>query len=407
MGDWVLSRLYRVTSGGKFIPEIDGLRFVAVLSVVLFHSHMYLFANSGGALASPVWAGLSWVMLRGWFGVQLFFAISGFILALPFAQQHLGGAEPVSLKKYFLRRLTRLEPPYLINLTVMLAIALAFNGGSLRELAWPYLASSTYVHNLAYQTGSLINGVAWSLEIEVQFYILAPLLACVFLIRRPGLRRGVLVAVVAAMSVRNWLWPSAMLGLTLVGQLKYFMVGFLLADVYLTTWNKAPAKHWRWDAIGLAAWCAMPAMFTDDRLLEFALPAAILLGYLAAFRGRLLNRFFAYPWVAAVGGMCYTIYLYHNPCIAALNAAAGTIYAGDCFPLAFAVRAAVILVGVAAAGAGLFLMFEKPFMRKDWPARLAGWVRLQASRWRVSGRGRLVEVPVESDTPAPVGFPRE
>ena len=55
-------------------------------------------------------------------GVELFFAISGFILGIPFASHYLRGVPRVNLRRYFIRRLTRLEPPYIINLMVLAGI---------------------------------------------------------------------------------------------------------------------------------------------------------------------------------------------------------------------------------------------------------------------------------------------
>ena len=71
-------RLRRITSSGDYIPEIDGLRFVAILSVVLYHLYGFL-PNSGAGL--PLQPAVS----HGYRGVNLFYVISGFVLALPFA----------------------------------------------------------------------------------------------------------------------------------------------------------------------------------------------------------------------------------------------------------------------------------------------------------------------------------
>src|SRR5205807_233343 len=117
------------------------------------------------------------VMRYGWAGVQLFFAISGFILALPFAAHRLLGEKPVDLGKYFRRRLTRLEPPYILSLLGTFAFGLLIS----HQLSWAangkhLLASLVYMHNLAFGHESYISTVAWTLEIEVQFYCLVPLL---------------------------------------------------------------------------------------------------------------------------------------------------------------------------------------------------------------------------------------
>src|SRR5581483_4845753 len=118
--------------------------------------------------------------------------------AAPFAAHHLLGARRVSLKAYYWRRVTRLEPPYLLAMLLCFLTLVFYWGQSARAL-WPHLlASMFYLHNIVYYSPdtmgfSTINPVAWSLEIEVQFYILAPLLACVFLIRHKWLRRGAIL----------------------------------------------------------------------------------------------------------------------------------------------------------------------------------------------------------------------
>jgi len=89
----LLSRFSRETSSGRFIPEMDGLRFAAITMVVLFHLNGYLVArwplHHSGLLPQSSW--LAETALVGFRGVELFFVISGFILALPFASQHLAG----------------------------------------------------------------------------------------------------------------------------------------------------------------------------------------------------------------------------------------------------------------------------------------------------------------------------
>src|SRR6185312_13640613 len=120
----LLSKLSRVTTPGRtFIPQIDGLRFVAIMGVIACHARYYILFHHGlpvEASAGPIERTYN----VGHYGVNLFFAISGFILALPFAKQMMGN-EPrrLRLKDYYLRRITRIEPPYLIHLVFLFLLS--------------------------------------------------------------------------------------------------------------------------------------------------------------------------------------------------------------------------------------------------------------------------------------------
>lgn len=108
-------------------------------------------------------------------GSSFFFAISGFVLALPFAEHHLFAANRPSLRAYFTRRLTRIEPPYLLNILAILAMLAVFKRESLRALLPEGLSSVVYLHGFIYPNSNGVNPAFWSLEVEVQFYALAPL----------------------------------------------------------------------------------------------------------------------------------------------------------------------------------------------------------------------------------------
>jgi peptidoglycan/LPS O-acetylase OafA/YrhL len=180
-------QLRRITSNGSYVPEIDGLRFIAVAAVVLYHIHGYWIVRTKQLLGQQhdffmdFWTALT---ATGNVGVQLFFVISGYILGLPFANKYLGNGRDVPLGKYFKRRITRLEPPYIILLLIFFALFIITHKYTFSTLFPSLLASLTYTHNFIYgrETLPMVNYVAWSLEIEVQFYILAPLLARVFLL---------------------------------------------------------------------------------------------------------------------------------------------------------------------------------------------------------------------------------
>ena len=172
-----------MTASGAFIPEIDGLRFIAIFAVAVFHLAAGLAIKSPAAYALSQNGFVGTIAWHGFRGVELFFVISGFILALPFASHFLEGRPRVSLGQYFLRRVTRLEPPYLLAMMLLFLLQTVVRGRSAAQL-WPHLcASLVYLHNLVYGTESPINNISWSLEIEIQFYLLVPLLSMLFAIR--------------------------------------------------------------------------------------------------------------------------------------------------------------------------------------------------------------------------------
>ncbi|MEP7086416.1 MAG: acyltransferase, partial [Gemmatimonadota bacterium] len=309
--DW-LKHLRRRTTTGRFIAEIDGLRFVAIALVVLFHVHDYLttkFRIPAGTAANEDW--LDRFAATGHYGVHLFFIISGFVLALPFAAHHLGARPPVQLRAYFIRRLTRLEPPYIIAMLGLTA-ALALTGAAHGPLLPHLLASLGYVHNIVYGAPSTINVVAWSLEIEVQFYILAPALAIVFTIRDRWVRRGVIVAAAAAvLAAQGWLAPAPWVPLSVVGFLQFFLCGFLIADLYVTDWKGKPSHSLGWDAVSLMGWPALAWLWMQDAQYPAIFIALAFVLFCAAFRGTITSRALGTPIVATIGGMCYSIYLLH------------------------------------------------------------------------------------------------
>ncbi|MHC4985835.1 MAG: acyltransferase family protein [Planctomycetota bacterium] len=394
--------LSRVTSSGRFIPQIDGLRFVAIVSVLLFHSYSYYWPTGNPDASGWAFDGANWLVHRGWFGVQLFFAISGFILPLPFAEHYLNGHRPVELKRYFVRRLTRLEPPYIIHL---LLVVLIFASWSEPGMIRHFLASITYTHFAFFGEPSTLNRILWSLEIEVQFYITAPLLFQLFRLRSAWLRRGLLVAamVTAVLALpygHRWIpwWEFNVIKQTLLGQISWFLAGLLLADLYVCRWKKCEKRLWRWDILGVLSWAGTIALIGRLDLPVAFLPLMVFGACAGALRGRLLSRVLAWPLLTVIGGMCYTIYLYHNILLPHVNhlahgVLAGAAVIGEVLGLSadgagwaaaeMIVRAVVLLAGVVAVSAVGFLLFEKPFMQRDWPRRFSHWLRRR--RWRRPG----------------------
>jgi peptidoglycan/LPS O-acetylase OafA/YrhL len=370
---WLLQRLSRETSSGRFIPEMDGLRFVAITMVVLFHLNGYLLAKSS---SEPDW--LAQIASVGFRGVELFFVISGFILGLPFAAHYLKNGATVNLRKYYRRRLTRLEPPYFVTVLLLFVLALWFQGKSGMAL-YPHLAASLfYLHNLIYGFASPAIGVAWSLEIEVQFYVLAPFLAIIFAIRERWLRRGFMVVfILGILSAQSVFLPQqGRLSLSILAYLQFFLIGFLLADVFLADWKEGPQANFYWDIVAIIGWPLLFIALREEVLTHWLFPFLVFLLFCAAFRGSWSRQIVSHPLLTIVGGMCYSIYLIHYEVISALGRLTKGVAAGWPYWAYFVVQFSLIGIAILFVCGVYFLLLEKPCMSRDWPQRVWGfWPR--------------------------------
>jgi peptidoglycan/LPS O-acetylase OafA/YrhL len=373
----------RITSTGQFIPEIDGLRFLAIFSVYIYHLAGDVLRHSPSGYAQSLESnGLFLVTQILSVGVPLFFVISGFILSLPFAEAHRGLRRPVSLKKYFWRRVTRLEPPYFLCLLLFFILKIATARGTAASLLPNLIASIFYVHNPIFSRPSDIDFVAWSLEIEIQFYILAPVFGSVFAISKASTRRSVLVAaVLLASGVSSFVATNPRLQLSFLAYAQYFLAGFLLAEFHLAGGERR--KNWLWDLVSAASWSLMLVLLVrGGGPVGWLIPWLILLLYIAAFHGIAINRFVTNPWIATIGGMCYTIYLLHNYIIAALGAVTQRVSPGDVFPVRLLIQFLLMTPIVLVISALYFRFIERPCMRPDWPRQLkAAFLRIKSHRF--------------------------
>jgi len=375
----LLDRLSRVvTPGRRLIPQIDGFRFVAISSVFFYHIATTI-AGQGTSTTSPNLA-IRFLMDVGRYGVELFFVISGFVLALPFVRARLAGGKPVSLRAYFLRRVTRLEPPYFFLMLAIFTVECA-SGAFLARDMWPHLiAGMVYQHNAIYGVMNPVLGATWSLEVEIQFYVLTPILTGIFLVRNHRLRRALLVALILDFGLSHYYATQFRYFGSVIGHLQEFFAGYLLADIYVVDWRERPTESRAWDGVAILCWIAIWPLVSYQRFFYPIEPLVILLAYCGSIRGRYCRRVFGNPWLVAIGGMCYTIYLVHGPIIVhALQLGLGRI---GPMPFGHALLFwSVVLTPLTLAVSGiLFVVLERPCMNPAWPSQLLTWVRSKARR---------------------------
>lgn len=372
-------RLSRIVAHGKrFIPEVDGLRFIAVTAVVLLHLRgLTITKHMAGAAIQPYERGLFNILSIGHCGVQLFFVLSGFLLAIPFARWRLGLGKEPSLRSYYLRRLTRLEPPYVVLMLLAFIGHLFVSGMSNGLLLLPnLLAGLVYQHNLIYHGFNAVNIVAWTLEVEVQFYCLAPLLAALFSIRNIIARRATFGAIMVALPLfRSLVSPAIGERFnSLPWHLEFFIAGFFLADLFLVEWKSLPVRSLVWDGFSLLAWPAFVILLLYKRLPVLLAPV-ILLAYVGAFKGKVSSWLLSRPLVTSIGGMCYTMYLVHLPIMSATERLSSRISWGTGFLSRFTADALVAIPVTLGITALIFITLERPCMDPEWFTRLRARLR--------------------------------
>jgi peptidoglycan/LPS O-acetylase OafA/YrhL len=207
-----------------YIPELDGLRGVAVLAVVIYHCH-------------PLLAG-SWIDYAsrwGWAGVNLFFVLSGFLITSILIES---SGKPHYFRNFYARRALRIWPVYVLLLIVCYSVPDWFLGDTLANQTQlqTLAAYAFFVQNLRHTALPGTLGPTWSLAIEEQFYFVWAPLVLLSLgagFARIPLRRFLLPVVLAAMLVVSplirFLHPHWLTGTHTLIHLDGIAMGSLLA----------------------------------------------------------------------------------------------------------------------------------------------------------------------------------
>lgn len=161
---------------------VDGLRGLAVLLVVGFHTWLYSWLTPSLTLFGiniPV----AIVPTSGYLGVELFFLVSGFCLCFPYARARLEGTRAPGIREFAERRFMKIVPSYALALgaTAFVSLAAFSHPG---DLLWALLNHALFFNNSYDDPFGQTNAVFWSLAVEVQFYLIFPFVVRAF-VRRP------------------------------------------------------------------------------------------------------------------------------------------------------------------------------------------------------------------------------
>lgn len=317
------------------LNNIHALRGIASLWVCWFHL-------TRGSKAYPTWEPLRATGINGWLGVEMFFVISGFIIPYVLYRSRY---KLCQFKTFALKRLVRLEPPYLVSIGLILVLNFASTLSPLYR-GLPFTIDST---QLAWHLGYLIpftsykwiNDVYWTLAIEFQYYLLLGLLFPL-LLKRKSVDMAVALSLAGAAFV--------------IGTDKVVLHWFFLF------------------ALGFVAfkyYAGLSGKFTTAILSVAAFAGCwYTLGSYAAYAGLFASVFILFckhhnPVLEFLGNISYSLYLIHVP------TGGRVINLGSRFASSEIAQVGVVVAALAVSIVAAWLLYrfvEKP--AQEWAARV-------------------------------------
>lgn len=299
----------------KYRPEIDGLRAVAVLGVILFH------------------AGLPFLP-GGFLGVDVFFVISGYLITgIIFNDLRRGS---FSFARFFERRVRRIIPA--LNVTMLLCVPIAvwlLLPDDLENFGQSLIATAAFSNNILLMLTSgyfdLANTLkplmhTWSLGVEEQYYLLAPLLVggSFALAGRKGVMCGLIVVGIASFVLALWLASHApnssfYLVFTRAWEFAAGALAFFLEPAIRAHGSRREGSLNALSVLGLAVvlisfFAGMGAAHPGWPTLLPVIGAALLLS--CSGPGDLSGRVLCARPMLGLGLISYSAYLYHQPIFA-------------------------------------------------------------------------------------------
>jgi peptidoglycan/LPS O-acetylase OafA/YrhL len=340
-------------SAGRNLDALDGIRGLAVLIVIASHTSALGMAKHGAM------------------GVWLFFALSAFLLTIPFTADPYAALQPRRLRRYVARRLRRILPGY-----YFLIFWVFFLGSSNLELLWRHLAFLE------------ANGIWWTIPQEMLFYLVLPVLAAshVWVFRRNTAATVLGLVFLGAMAdfyldnsvfaIRgNSQWLPFYLGVFLPGMAASFAYG----SPALSRLAAIPAVNRGLNAFGLVILAMLlltaPAHYqrylADVPLIRmlgansawghpgfFGAMGALLIYCTVVCEGRLLYRILSFAALRALGVVSFSLYLIH-------------ILVRDKLQMLGLERGNELFLGTLVVGfvfaCALYGLVERPFLRMPSP----------------------------------------
>ena len=329
----------------SYRADIDGLRAVAVIAVILFHIHAKLLPG-------------------GFLGVDIFFVISGYLITTIIHKELIG--QRFSLLNFYQRRAKRILPAFLFMLITCTAVG-----------AW-LLMPDDFLNYLRSLRSSLFFGAnlffaksggyfdidsaekpllhIWSLSLEEQFYFVFPLLMWLVHKYLPKYTVHAVIAMIAA-SLLSGLAPYKADAYYLPQVRAYeLLIGSLAAvvpDRYKTPGKSLNPIAWLATIVMLVCLCLPDGFLPGKGYIERLAVCSAAAWLIAAGNGSRFNQLLAWKPMVAIGLISYPLYLWHWPVLALLR----YVYMDSVLPLN------VILVsmpGVVVASWVSYRLIENP-----------------------------------------------
>jgi peptidoglycan/LPS O-acetylase OafA/YrhL len=382
---------FAMTRSAGAIAELDGLRGIAILLVLLRHgSRLFVRDGQAGLQVSAGWLG-TWdaasPLINGWMGVELFFVLSGFLITHHILKRSDAGKRSIGVRRYMAKRALRIVPAYYAFLAVVVLgwiPAYAVSDAQLAERVGYHLL---FLQD--YLPPDIVVAF-WSLGVEEKFYFLAPFLV-IGVVRAE--RRETRLALLGLLFFAPLLFRAATY-LALSGPLSYdtsffalrspfhlsadaLIVGTACAFVYHAhrrgEWRIGPAAA-TWLFWGGAA--TVGVLLCSHRLLDRVswfdatlLFSILSLGFGAVLLGLVLHRgryagFFQGRTLFFFSKISYSLYLVHMVFLASTYALVDGWIGLDRFPVWFGMLVYLPIFGAVSVLASLLLHYavEKPFL---------------------------------------------
>jgi len=315
----------------KHVDTCDGLRAIAVMIVAWYHilQQSWLFP---GLYVFGKDISFDPLVRSGYIWVDIMILISGFCLYLPWARMRYAGGTPAKPLDFYARRLMRIHPSYLLTIAIMFAVAMATNAYYYPEhMRRDLFSHLTYTHMFFYDAyyASNLGGALWTLAVEMQFYLLFPLLARAFY-KVPAATFAVMAG--AALCFRGWAGASfkdvSMYCNQLPAYLDTFALGMTAAEIHAWLAQKRPnaltrilctavsiaAVYFFWQVVRSQA--ARPDVTAirlgqmNNRLAMGMLGSVLLVA--SANAGLILRKLLSNPLTRFISRVSFQFYIWHQ-----------------------------------------------------------------------------------------------